>query len=100
MDVFPSHINPADYYNGFERALKTFGRMSRSTSTMNEKRKGSFDCSLQGGEATAVMERLSVIREYQEPSCMQETEASAVLFEYYMSRQSFKGEDVPIWKKP
>ena len=28
---------------------------------MNDKRKGSFDCSLQGGEATAVMERLSVV---------------------------------------
>ena len=66
---------------------------------MNDERKGSFDCSLQGGEATAVLERLSVIREYQEPSsfsCLQETEAPAVLFEYYVSRQSFKGEDVPM----
>ena len=45
------------------------------------------------------MERLSLVREYQEPSlfsCTQETEASAVLFEYFMSRQSFKGEGVPM----
>ena len=45
---------------------------------MNDKRKGSHDCSLQGGEATAVMAELSKIREYLEPST-------------YMSRQSFKG---------
>ena len=85
VDVFPSRINPADHYNGLERALKTFGRISKSTSTMNDKRKGSFDCSLQGGEATAIMERLNVIREYLEPSmfsCMHETEASTVHFEY------------------
>ena len=71
VDVFPSRINPADHYNGLERALKTFGRISKSTSTMNDKRKGSFDCSLQGGEATAIMERLNVIREYLEPQHVQ-----------------------------
>ena len=99
VDIFPPHVNPAEYYNGLERALKTFGRMSRSTSTMNDKRKGSFDCSLQGAEATEVMSALNTIPEYKDPtlfSCMQELEASAVLFEYYQQRKASTGEDVPM----
>ena len=99
VDIFPPHVNPAEYYNGLERALKTFGQMSRSTSTMNDKRKGSFDCSLQGAEATEVMSALNTIVEYKDPSlfnCMQEFEASAALFEYYQQRKATTGEDVPM----
>ena len=52
---------------------------------MNDRRKGSFDCSLQGAEATEVMSALNRIVEYKDPTlfcCMLEFEASAALFEY------------------
>eukprot|EP00435_Cladocopium_sp_Y103_P014539 s2731_g3.t1 len=82
IDVFPSNIDPSDFLNGLERALKGFGRVSRTTSTVNDKRKGSFDCTLQHGEAGAVMDLLDDIPDYQSlPNfhCLNDQERDHVL---------------------
>eukprot|EP00435_Cladocopium_sp_Y103_P040939 s3204_g11.t1 len=64
VDVFPSSVDPADFLNGLERALRGFGRVSRTTTTINDKRRGSFDCTLQPGEAKDVLDLLSEIPDY------------------------------------
>ena len=38
VDVFDVNIEPADFLNGLEKALRGFGSVSRTTSTINDKR--------------------------------------------------------------
>ena len=47
IDVFDDHIDPTEFLNGLEKALTAFGSMARTTFTTNDKRRGSFDCTLQ-----------------------------------------------------
>eukprot|EP00435_Cladocopium_sp_Y103_P031471 s3097_g8.t1 len=82
INVFPRNIDPSDFLNGLERALKGFGRVSRTTSTVNDKRRGSFDCTLQHDEAGAVLDLLNDIPDYQSlPNfhCLNEQERDHVL---------------------
>lgn len=55
VNIFDDNIDPAQYLNGLEAAVRLFGRVARSTSTINSKRKGSFDCSLDARESDEVM---------------------------------------------
>ena len=55
VDVFGTQIDPTEYLNGLEKALTAFGSTARTTFTTNDKRRGSFDCTLQPSEAGEVM---------------------------------------------
>ena len=65
IDVFDDHIDPTEYLNGLEKALTAFGSMARTTFTTNDKRRGSFDCTLQTPEAGEVMTIIDTIPEYE-----------------------------------
>ena len=65
IDVFDDHIDPTEYLNGLEKALTAFGSMARTTFTTNDKRRGSFDCTLQTPEAGEVMTIINTIPEYE-----------------------------------
>ena len=65
IDVFDGHIDPTEYLNGLEKALTAFGSMARTTFTTNDKRRGSFDCTLQTPEAGEVMTIIDTIPEYE-----------------------------------
>ena len=45
INIFEDDINPTEYLSGLEAAVRLFGKVVRATSTINTKRKGSFDCS-------------------------------------------------------
>eukprot|EP00435_Cladocopium_sp_Y103_P018840 s3529_g4.t1 len=59
VDVFPSSVDPA----GLERALRGFGRVSRTTTTINDKHRSSFG-TLQPDEAKDVLDLLNAIPDY------------------------------------
>ena len=61
VDVFEVNTDPADFLNGLEKALRGFGSVARTTSTINDKRRGSFDCTLQPAEAEEVLRILNGI---------------------------------------
>lgn len=61
VDVF----DPADFLNGLEKPLRGFGSVSRTTGTINDKRRGSFDCTLQPAEAADVLKILDSIPDYE-----------------------------------
>ena len=63
INVF-GDTDPADFLTGLEKAIRSFGHSSRTTSTINDKRKGSFDCTLQHQEAAAVLDMLNAIPDY------------------------------------
>ena len=65
IDVFDDHIDPTEYLNGLEKALTAFGSMAMTTFTTNDKRRGSFDCTLQTPEAGEVMTIIDTIPEYE-----------------------------------
>ena len=65
IDVFDDHIDPTEYLNGLEKALTAFGSMARTTFTTNDKRRGSFDCTLQTPEAGEVMTIIDTIPGYE-----------------------------------
>ena len=64
IDVFEDHIDPTEFLNGLEKALTAFGSMARTTFTTNDKRRGSFDCTLQPSEAEEVMTIINTIPDY------------------------------------
>ena len=43
VNVFNASVDPAEFLNGLEKALAQFTSTSRTTSTINDKRRGSFD---------------------------------------------------------
>ena len=59
--IFDDNIDPTQYLNRLKAAVCLFGRVARSTSTINTKRKGSFDCSLDARESDEVMSRISQV---------------------------------------
>ena len=65
IDVFDNHIDPTEFLNGLEKALTAFGSMARTTFTTNDKRRGSFDCTLQTPEAGEVMTIIDTIPDYE-----------------------------------
>ena len=65
IDVFDKHIDPTEFLNGLEKALTAFGSMARTTFTTNDKRRGSFDCTLQTPEAGEVMTIIDTIPDYE-----------------------------------
>ena len=65
IDVFDDHIDPTEFLNGLEKALTAFGSVARTTFTTNDKRRGSFDCTLQPIEAEEVMTIVNTIPNYE-----------------------------------
>eukprot|EP00435_Cladocopium_sp_Y103_P057865 s295_g20.t1 len=53
-NVFPDDLDPAPFLNGLEAAVRFFRQTARSTSTISDKRKGSFDCTLDAREMDEV----------------------------------------------
>ena len=64
IDVFDDHIDPTEFLNGLEKALTAFGSVARTTFTTNDKRRGSFDCTLQPSEAEEVLTIVNTIPDY------------------------------------
>ena len=82
IDVFDDHIDPTEFLNGLEKALTAFGSMARTTFTTNDKRRGSFDCTLQTPEAGEVMTIVDTIPDYESLSnfdCMTAWEKQQVI---------------------
>ena len=82
IDVFDNHIDPTEFLNGLEKALTAFGSMARTTFTTNDKRRGSFDCTLQTPEAGEVMTIIDTIPDYESLSnfdCMTAWEKQQVI---------------------
>ena len=82
IDVFDNHIDPTEFLNGLEKALTAFGSMARTTFTTNDKRRGSFDCTLQTPEAGEVMTIIDTIPDYESLSnfdCMTAWEKQKVI---------------------
>ena len=82
IDVFDDHIDPTEFLNGLEKALTAFGSMARTTFTTNQKRRGSFDCTLQPSEAEEVLTIINTIPDYEsltEFDCMTTWEKQQVI---------------------
>ena len=82
IDVFDDHIDPTEFLNGLEKALTAFGSMARTTFTTNDKRRGSFDCTLQTPEEGEVMTIIDTIPDYESLSnfdCMTAWEKQQVI---------------------
>ena len=82
IDVFDDHIDPTEFLNGLEKALTAFGSMARTTFTTNDKRRGSFDYTLQTPEAGEVMTIIDTIPDYESLSnfdCMTAWEKQQVI---------------------
>ena len=80
--MFDDHIDPTEFLNGLEKALTAFGSMARTTFTTNDKRRGSFDCTLQPSEAEEVLTIINTIPDYEsltEFDCMTTWEKQQVI---------------------
>ena len=82
VNIFGDEVDPTKFLNGLEAAVRLFSKVARTTSTINSKRKGSFDCSLDARESDEVMNRLNQVDMYQRPNLfnyLTEYEAAVVL---------------------
>ena len=68
VNIFDDDIDPTKYLNGPEAAVRLCGKVARTTSTINTKRKGSFDCSLDARESDEVMTRINQVDLYRKPN--------------------------------
>ena len=68
INIFGDGVDPSKYLNGLEAAVRLFSKVARTTSTINSKRKGSFDCSLGAREVEEVTNRLNQVDTYQRPA--------------------------------
>ena len=85
VNVFNASVDPAEFLNGLEKALAQFTSTSRTTSTINDKRRGSFDCTLQTAEAEKVMKVIHAIPGYETLSdfnCLTEWEKDQVISQF------------------
>ena len=85
VNVFPCTTDPAEFLNGLEKSLAEFVSTSRTTSTINDKRKGSFDCTLQPAEAEKVLKILNEIPNYErleDFNCLTKWEEAQVTAQY------------------
>eukprot|EP00435_Cladocopium_sp_Y103_P026418 s4552_g6.t1 len=67
VDVFPDELDPSLFLNGLEDAVRFFRQTARSTSTINDKRKGSFDCTLDAREIEEVTQITRGIKSFKDP---------------------------------
>eukprot|EP00435_Cladocopium_sp_Y103_P053623 s370_g17.t1 len=67
VNVFPDDLDPSPFLNGLEDAVRFFRQTARSTSTINDKRKGSFDCTLDAREMEEVTQITREIRNFKDP---------------------------------
>ena len=82
VDIFDDNVDPSKFLNGLEAAVRLFSKVARTTSTINSKRKGSFDCSLDARESDEVMNRINRVDVYQKSNLfnyLTMAEASMVL---------------------
>ena len=96
VNIFDINTDPADFLNGLEKALRGFGSVSRTTSTINDKRRGSFDCTLQPAKAQEVLRILDGIPDYEhlrDFNCMTDYEAAFVIEEFH-KKKGITGDDV------
>ena len=96
VNIFDINTDPADFLNGLEKALRGFGSVSRTTSTINDKRRGSFDCTLQPAKAQEVLRILDGICDYEHMrdfNCMTDYEAAFVIEEFH-KKKGITGDDV------
>ena len=90
VNVFNASVDPAEFLNGLEKALAQFTSTSRTTSTINDKRRGSFDCTLQTAEAEKVMKVIHAIPGYETLSdfnCLTEWEKDQVISQFRRKHQ-------------
>ena len=57
VNVFGDNVDPSEFLTCLEKAIRKFWPSARTTSTINGKRKLSFDCTLQSPEAKEVITR-------------------------------------------
>ena len=98
VNVFNASVDPAEYLNGLEKALAQFTSTSRTTSTINDKRRGSFDCTLQTAEAERVMKIIHAIPGYESLAnfcCLTEWEKDQV-FSQYRRKHNITGDDASM----
>ena len=96
VNIFDINTDPADFLNGLEKALRGFGSVSRTTSTINDKRRESFDCTLQPAKAQEVLRILDGICDYERMrdfNCMTDYEAAFVIEEFH-KKKGITGDDV------
>ena len=65
VNILGDDVDPTKFLNGLEAAVRLFSKVARTTSTINSKRKGSFDCTLDARESDEVMNRLNNVDAYQ-----------------------------------
>eukprot|EP00435_Cladocopium_sp_Y103_P029299 s941_g7.t1 len=68
VNVFPDDLDPSPFLNGLEDAVRFFRQTARSTSTINDKRKGSFDCTLDAREMDEVTQITREIKNFKDPT--------------------------------
>ena len=98
VDVFNASVDPAEYLNGLEKALAQFTSTSRTSSTINDKRRGSFDCTLQTAEAERVMKLIHAIPGYDSLAnfcCLTDWEKDQV-FSHYRRKNNITGGDASM----
>ena len=98
VDVFNASVDPAEYLNGLEKALAQFTSTSRTSSTINDKRRGSFDCALQTAEAERVMKLIHAIPGYDSLAnfcCLTDWEKDQV-FSHYRRKNNITGGDASM----
>ena len=85
VDIFEPNVDPAEFLNGLEQSLGQFTSTSRTTYTINDKRRGSFDCTLQPAEAEKVMRIIQGIPGYETMNdfdCLTDWERVQVLLQF------------------
>ena len=65
INIFDEEVDPSKYLNGLEAAVRLFSKVARTTSTINSKRRGSFDCSLDVREVDEVTTMINDVDIYQ-----------------------------------
>ena len=98
VNIFESNVDPAEFLNGLEQSLGQFTSTSRTTYTVNDKRRGSFDCTLQPAEAEKVMKIIQSIPGYETMNdfdCLTDWERVQVLLQF-AGREKAPGDDTTM----
>ena len=98
VDIFEPNVDPAEFLNGLEQSLGQFTSTSRTTYTVNDKRRGSFDCTLQPAEAEKVMKIIQSIPGYEAMNdfdCLTDWEREQVLSQF-TAKEKAPGDDATM----
>eukprot|EP00435_Cladocopium_sp_Y103_P006431 s934_g2.t1 len=68
VNVYPDDLDPSPFLNGLKDAVRFFRQTARSTSTINDKRKGSFDRTLDAREMDEVTQIIHEVRNFKDPT--------------------------------